>query len=345
MAAIRKVSGKWRAEVCVNGVRISKRFSTKRAAELWSIQAEDDLRSGRALTDKLFSDVMEEYRQKVTPTKRGKIFEDRRLRFYQEDPIAQVKMSALNLRDFEAFVSRRLTTISERTGRCLTRGTLARDLNVFSAVLHWSMHRGYISKYPMEGFKWPTPEPHRERVATDDEIAKLAAVAAWGMHDVPKNATQMTVAAFCLACETGMRAGEIVAIERSWIDGRVLTIPLEVTKTQQPRRIPLSTRAAEILQLVEKAGEKPKIFGLGISTREALWNRLRNKAGLGEIRDEEGHVIKEGLRFHDGRATFCTRAAKKISVLDLARITGHRDLKMLMKYYRPTAEELVEKLG
>ena len=308
------------------------------------MEAEDALREGRALSDKTLGEAMEEYRLTITPTKRGRVFEDRRLRFYEKDALAEIKLQALKVQDFEAFASRRLTVISTRTGRALTRGTLSRDLNVLSAVLHWCVRRGYISAYPMEGFRWPAPEPHRERVATDEEIEKLCLVAGWEPTVVPANSTQMTAAAFCLACETGMRAGEILAIEGTWISGRVLTLPAAVTKTQQPRRIPLSMRAVEILGLVAAAGNSPKIFGLGTSTREALWNKLRNKAGLGEVRDAAGHVIKEALRFHDGRATFCTRAAKKISVMDLARITGHRDLKMLMKYYRPTAEELADKL-
>lgn len=345
MSTIRKLEdGRWRCEVCVDGVRRSRRFATKRAAELWGIEAEDALKFGGGLSDMTLADAMEEYRQKVTPTKRGHVFEDRRLRFYEKDALAEIKLKALKVQDFEAFVSRRLTVISERTGRTLTRGTLSRDLNVISAVLHWAVARGYITHYPMAGFRWPTPEPHRERVASDEEIKKLCLVAGWDPCTTPSSATQMVAAAFCLACETGMRAGEIIAIESAWIVGRVLTLPAEVTKTQQPRRIPLSLRAVEILRLVAAAGNSPQIFGLATSTREALWNKIRNKAGLGEVRDAAGHVIKEALRFHDGRATFCTRAAKKISVMDLARITGHRDLKMLMKYYRPTAEELADKL-
>lgn len=30
--------------------------------------------------------------------------------------------------------------------------------------------------------------------------------------------------------------------------------------------------------------------------------------------------------------------------MELARITGHKDLRMLMVYYNPTEEELVEKI-
>ncbi|MDL2058382.1 site-specific integrase [Mesosutterella sp. AGMB02718] len=346
MASFRKIpSGKWRAEIVLHGVRKSATFTNRRDAMAWAVQTEESIRTGKIHADMTFGEIMEEYRQKETPKKRGCVFEDRRLRFYENDPIAALSAGSLSVKDFDEFVSRRLNTISPRTGRRLTRGTLSRDMNVLSAVLHWAMRRGYISSYPLDGFKWPVPEPHRERVATDEEIDRLCFIAGWDRKHTPKNQTQMVVAAFCLSCETGMRAGEIVAIERSWISGKVLRIPTDVTKTQQPRNIPLSAKAMEIFKLVEQADVEPRIFGLAISTREALWNKIRNKAGLGEVRDSAGHVIKEALRFHDGRATFCTRAAQKISVLDLARITGHRDLKMLMKYYRPTAEEIAEKLS
>ena len=37
------------------------------------------------------------------------------------------------------------------------------------------------------------------------------------------------------------------------------------------------------------------------------------------------------------------RLAEKPDVLDLAGMTGHRDLKMLIVYYNATAEKLAEK--
>ena len=38
--------------------------------------------------------------------------------------------------------------------------------------------------------------------------------------------------------------------------------------------------------------------------------------------------------------------AKKLGVMDLAKITGHRDTKTLLNvYYNPTGEELAEKLN
>ena len=53
----------------------------------------------------------------------------------------------------------------------------------------------------------------------------------------------------------------------------------------------------------------------------------------------------ENLRFHDSRHSAITNLAKKLSVLDLARMVGHRDVKSLMIYFNPTAEEIAGRLG
>jgi integrase len=50
------------------------------------------------------------------------------------------------------------------------------------------------------------------------------------------------------------------------------------------------------------------------------------------------------LHFHDSRHEACTRLSNKLTVLELARVIGHRDLKSLLIYYNPTPEELAAKL-
>ena len=51
------------------------------------------------------------------------------------------------------------------------------------------------------------------------------------------------------------------------------------------------------------------------------------------------------LHFHDTRHEGITRLAKKLEVLDLARMVGIRDLSILMVYYKPTATEIAERLA
>ena len=51
------------------------------------------------------------------------------------------------------------------------------------------------------------------------------------------------------------------------------------------------------------------------------------------------------LNFHDTRHEATTRLAKKLPIQDLAKVTGHKDLKMLMRYYNPTVQELAQRLN
>ena len=75
------------------------------------------------------------------------------------------------------------------------------------------------------------------------------------------------------------------------------------------------------------------LFGLTPAILEASWRKARDKAGAVD------------LHFHDSRHTAITRLAKRLTVLELARMIGHRDLRQLMVYYNETAESLAEKLG
>ncbi len=65
---------------------------------------------------------------------------------------------------------------------------------------------------------------------------------------------------------------------------------------------------------------------------DVLFRKVRDKAGV------------SGLRFHDSRAAGTVKLAAKVDVLTLARITGHRDIRMLMVYYRETAADLAKRL-
>ena len=88
-----------------------------------------------------------------------------------------------------------------------------------------------------------------------------------------------------------------------------------------------------------------KDFGL-------LKPRAKVFGGLGPELDSAGRVIREGLNFHDSRATFATWAASpdpktgvpRLDLLSLARQPGHKNLKMLQRYYRPKSEDIAKRL-
>ena len=112
---------------------------------------------------------------------------------------------------------------------------------------------------------------------------------------------------------------------------------LPTTKNGDSRRVPLSSRAVEVLKpLIEKAESagRVELFPMDKNVLGLRFHQLRAKAGLGD------------LRFHDTRHTAATRASKVLhNVLELAAFTGHRSLKSLQRYYHADATELAHRLG
>ena len=51
------------------------------------------------------------------------------------------------------------------------------------------------------------------------------------------------------------------------------------------------------------------------------------------------------VRLHDLRHEATSRLAKRLQAHELAKVTGHRDMRMVLRYYHPRAEELASKLA
>ena len=79
--------------------------------------------------------------------------------------------------------------------------------------------------------------------------------------------------------------------------------------------------------------DRGRPFPIEAGTFDATFRKLRRRAGM------EGQFT-----FHDSRSTAIRRLSQKLSIYDLARMIGHRDLKTLMVYYRKTASEIADGL-
>ncbi len=101
------------------------------------------------------------------------------------------------------------------------------------------------------------------------------------------------------------------------------------------RDVPLSRRALALLdQLRPVTGDGERVMGIrSAAVLDTLWRKARDRAML------------DNAHFHDLRATALTRMARKVSVLELAKISGHRDLRILQAvYYREDPANLAAKL-
>lgn len=345
--------GTYEVQWRVDGNRHSKTFKTRKEAKEFALQIELNPRQRSSVVT--FAEVIKQYAKNETPKKKGAKWETFRLNRLAETSIAQNALDDLTPNLFQKYVDRRLKEPAP-TGGTIATSTVNRELSTISCVLSYARKLDLLENNPLEGVKWPQAPEHRERVASEEEQEAIILAAGWDGKTPPLNSTQLTALAFILSCRTGMRAGEILAIEKSWIDGNVIHLPAPATKTNSRRDVALSSDAKRLLDLViqSKNDDSPRVFSrLSDTRRDALWRKLRDRAGLNEIRDSAGNVIIEGLNFHDGRATFATWAASpdpktgapRLDVLALARQTGHKNIKMLMKYYRASAEDIAKRLG
>jgi integrase len=311
MASLRKLpSGLWRAEVFRQGVRTSRAFHTKAQAQAWATTTEHEILSkarGQIIRRSL-RDAFDRY--KLTATRRDAV---RAEHLAQSMPFADKWLEDVAPADFAAWRDRQLLGVKA--------STVNRDLNLVQGMLTKCVREwGWLHKSPLAGFKRPRDPAPRQRVISWREVRAMLRALDW--HRAPPQTLQQEVGfAFLLALHTGMRASEVLAFER-----RGTVAHLKTTKNGDARDVPLSSRA---LRLIDLCGR----LMVSASSLDALFRKARRRAGLA------------GFTFHDARATALTRMSRRVDVLTLARISGHRDIGTLARvYYRVTPQQIAASL-
>jgi len=146
----------------------------------------------------------------------------------------------------------------------------------------------------------------------------------------PESKSERIGAAIVFAIETAMRAGEICNMAWEDVDLERRTVHLPKTKNGNPRTVPLSTTAVKVLKGLQGLEDcKRKTFGLKSDSLDVNFRKIRNKC------------LIDDLHFHDLRREALTRLATKVDVLNLAKISGHTDLRILQRvYYAPDMADL-----
>lgn len=134
-----------------------------------------------------------------------------------------------------------------------------------------------------------------------------------------------------------MRAGEICGAKWEHLNAQNRILHIPTSKNGDPRNIPLSSKAIEIVKNLAliKTQDCDLIFQLNTRSQDANFRILKERAGLAEA----------DLHFHDTRREALSRLSEKVDVMTLAKISGHRDIKILLNtYYAPKMEDVVKLL-
>jgi len=211
-----------------------------------------------------------------------------------------------------------------RPVQCVKPATVNNELKVLSSLLSKAMEWGQLAEHPMKGGKVkPLPEANAiERELSDEgEERLLKASPAW-LQDL-----------IMVAVDTGLRRGELVGLCWDRVDLARAEVGLTETKNGKERRVPLTSRAHGVLSRVRRTrAEEDGPFPPGPGKRPwvvaSAFRRARTKAGLTDF------------RFHDVRHTFATRLVRAgVDLITVARLLGHRDLRMVQRYAHPGAPD------
>lgn len=328
MATITQRNGKYRAQVRLRGISKSATFERYADAKAWAARTETlilDGIQGNADRNTYFADILQRYLDSVTPTRRGEKFESLRIRAFLRDPLAEIRLDELRPQHFADWRDRRLQQVSA--------GSVLREIGILSAVCTQAVKEwGLLRENPLSKISKPKEPKARTRRPSESEIKAICAALLYSPDSKPELAYQRTAAAFLFAVETAMRAGEICGLKWQDIDFTRRLAHLEETKNGHSRDVPLSRRALSILEQL-RGTDDVRVFALDVGTLDVLFRRARDNCGITD------------LHFHDSRREALTRMAKKVPVETLAKISGHRDLRILLNvYYNPDMAEVADLL-
>lgn len=377
MAAINKRGPyQWRAQIRRHGFPpLSKTFTTKAEAEAWAKMNESEMARGiwvsrgeaEATT---LHEALERYEQEVTPGKKSAAGERSFLRIWRATPMATRPLASIRSADVAKL---RDTWLKE-----YQPATVLRRLAVLSHVFtiarkEWGMES--LSN-PVELVRKPQPDNARtRRIASEtamsdrqrpvDEPGQRNASEGELERIVAASGSAMLPAIIKLAVETAMRRSEIVGLrwEHIDLDRRVAHLP--ATKNGSSRDVPLSSRAIQVLAALKRdaldaredqdeSGEASTVdgavFGIRSDAVTRAFERAVTRARKSYLRECEAERKRADaryltdLRFHDLRHEATSRLAEIFPLHELTKITGHKDPRMLMRYYHPRAEDLAKRL-
>lgn len=333
MATLRKRPGPggrmvWQARVARKGyAKQYQTFNTKAQAERWARRVEEEMAGGGFLLNDeakttTLAQALARYQAEVSIRKRSADRERSTIAWWAQSRLSQRPLQSIRGKDVVDCINEDLATRLSPNSIRLYLALLSHVFN--TASTSWGME---TLKNPVElakGQRPKLPSGRDRRLTCDHEVVALhkAATEYGGQMD----------AIITFAIETAMRRGEIAAMQWEHFESGRPILRVPDTKTGTPRRIPLSPAAMAALPTRTETGA---VWDMKANSISQAFERICKKAGL------------KDLRFHDLRHEAASRLSdqRKLDVMQIAAITGHRSMQMLKRYTHPRAEDMLRHLG
>lgn len=330
----------WRVQIRKKGYPVQRKtFDSRAEAEAWAATVESEMARGVFVSRQeaeatTLSEAFDRYEREVSSTKKSYAREKERIRVWKKHPLVRRPLASIRGADVAAYRDQRRQSVGPTTVRL----ELALLSHLFTiARKEWGME-GLAN--PVSAVRKPKPPQGRERRLKEGELERILAA----------SKSPVLPAIIRLAIETGMRRSEIACLTWNDVDLKRRTLTLGTTKNGDRRIVPLSKEAVRILSALPRRldgklwGIKPDWMTHGF--RDALF-RAR-KAYEKECKEKgtpPDMTFLVNLRLHDLRHEATSRFfEKKLNLMEVASITGHKTLQMLKRYTHLKAEDLAKML-
>jgi len=228
----------------------------------------------------------------------------------------------------------------------LASASINKIMTVGSTALAWAFREELIPSDPTVGLVNFSGEAKKRGVLTPLEAQALFATRWKDMR---------AYVASLLACTTGMRSGEVLALKQTDIEERVINVRhswsdydgLKAPKNGEARRVPLLLEVrAKLLELFRDNphGSEGFIFYGNMADKSVVRNVLLD--GLQDALGSIGIDAKtRGVVFHSWRHYYAARMADRMSADQVSRITGHKNKAVFEAYADHITEETLKKLA
>ena len=325
MAAFRKRKNRWDVQIRRSGYpAICKTFFHKTDAQKWAMEIERQIEVGDYVPADLLNldtlgALLAHYSAEISIKKRGRVEEISRSAKMRRHKISALPLGKLKPFHIAQYRDERLREVSTTTAK--------KELQLISHALdigrrEWGLN---IKNVAADVAKPKEPKGRERRLEENEEHLLLGVLSASENHWIKPLME--------FAIETGMRRGELLKLRWEDVNLGRKTALIKETKNGDSRKIPLSVAAIRTLSgLPRHLGGN--VFPVTPNALRGVWRRAVKKVGI------------DNLRFHDLRHEATSRFFEKgLNVMEVAAITGHKDLRMLQRYTHLRAEDLAKRLG
>jgi integrase len=278
-------------------------------------------RNGRAkardtVDNATLGEIMLRYGREVSAIKQGAQAEVGRANMIARSSVGDIRIKDLTPSDLVLYRDKRLATVSNSTVRN-EFSIIRRALEIASR--EW----GYaIPVNPASLVTLPRPGPARDRRLRNGEYEKL--------EDQLRD-NRLVWAFVRFAIHTAMRRGEILGLMWRHVNIPQRTAHLPMTKSGNPRTVPLTDDALQVLTELKGSGER--VFPLDPNSLRYAWDEACRKAGIAD------------LRMHDLRLEGVSRLFEMdLTVPEVALISGHKTVSSLFRHAALMPIELAGRL-